>query len=110
MRLMLSTVVYLLDNGTRIVHNVGMTETLVSAESVKRLMSAKASQLDNYQRTIRNAVRGAKRNGHTNYVGFTYLKLFITQDPNGGGAYRYRCEPDGSVYRYVPPTIDSGVR
>ena len=75
------------------------TAEQVPAESVRHLMAAPASQLDAWQRTIRNAVRGAKRAGAPRFVGFTYLRLVITDDVSCGGAFRYRCDPDGSVWR-----------
>jgi hypothetical protein len=71
----------------------------MSAESVTRLMKAKAADLNNWDRTIRNAVRAARRAGTTKYVGFTYTRFFIADALDMGGAYRFECRADGTVWR-----------
>lgn len=74
----------------------------IPAATVDALMKAKVADLDSWQRTIRNAVRGARRlETGSLFVGFTSLALFITADPAAGGAYRYEATADGAVYRIV---------
>lgn len=71
----------------------------VPATEVDRLMKAKASILTPGLRTLRNAIRGAKRNEVTYFVGSTYTRFHIVTDPSGLGAgVQYEVTPDGAVY------------
>lgn len=61
-----------------------MSGTTMAPEAVAELMKAKAGDLDWYRRTVRNAIRGAKRQGRTLYVGRTYTRAHITYEPGDG--------------------------
>jgi hypothetical protein len=71
----------------------------IPAAKVDALMKARAADLDSWQRTIRNAVRGARRDGTSRFVGFTSLALFINTSADRGGAYRYEATGAGELYR-----------
>jgi hypothetical protein len=79
------------------------TGTQMSAEAVKALLKAKASDLNWYERTIRNAIRAARRQGHTLYVGRTYTRAHITPEPGDGRGLSldFACHADGSVVKYL---------
>lgn len=75
----------------------------MSTEAVEALMKAKASDLDWYRRTIRNAIRGAKRQGRTLYVGRTATRGHITPEPGDGHGLSldFACHADGSVVKFI---------
>lgn len=68
------------------------------SDAVARLMSAKSAHVDAWQKTIRNAIRAAQRDGVTRYVGFTNYIYTISTNANDGAAYRFQCDANGNVW------------
>lgn len=77
---------------------------LVDDREVAAIMKAKAADLDWYRRTLRNAIRGARRLGVDCHVGRTYTQAHITQGKptrSSGLSLDYTARPDGTLYRWV---------
>lgn len=70
------------------------------ADSLARLMKAKASELNFLTRTLRNAIRGAARQGRTFYVGRTSTQACIDADAASLPVVDFAALPDGRVFRY----------
>ncbi len=66
---------------------------------VAAIMAAPAKALSTETRSVRNALRNAKRNGTSIFVGHNYSGWFAGSDPTRGGeAVRWEATPDGAVF------------
>jgi hypothetical protein len=81
------------------------TTRTIDAAEVKALMAAKASSLNWYTRTLRNAARGAVRNGKTYMVTRTSTQAHIVESYDvrnaSGETLDYICQPDGTILATV---------
>jgi hypothetical protein len=74
------------------------TATQMPAESVARLLASTGG--DAWIKTLRNAVKGAKRDGQDRYVGFTHLTYFIEKgEPATTIGLRFIAKADGTVLK-----------
>lgn len=79
----------------------GATLQEMPTESVQRLLAARAADLDWYLRTIRNAIRGARRQDRTLYVGRTATGAHISADPTTLPIVDVAALADGTVVKYT---------
>lgn len=78
-------------------HTEDMTTTQMPTESVERILTAKASQLDSWTRTIQKGIKAAKRDGRTYFIGATYTSYFI--DTEAGAGTKFEARPNGDVFK-----------
>lgn len=85
---------------TEITNPYGADLTDMPTESVEKLLKAKAADLTWFTRTVRNAIRGARRNGVTYYVGRTYTGAHIATDATSLPVVDFAALPDGRVVKF----------
>lgn len=78
----------------------GATLVAMPAASIDALLRARAGDLDFHKRTIRNAIRAARRQGRTLYVGRTATGAYINADASALPVVDVAALADGTVYRY----------
>lgn len=77
--------------------------TPVPAAQVDALLRRPAADLNWYERTVRNAVRAAKRNKRCYHVGRTYTQAHITEqpEPSTGMTLDVTATPNGRLYKWA---------